>query len=1052
MLTLLPLFFPLLHSFNIDTQSVYVLKAAGESAFGYSVALHKGSSVNYLLVGAPSAQTQQDGVTTGGAVFKCELGAEIGDPPDTVECNEQITFFDDTGDLYYNPTTKDERYEALGGYYPKENKTSQWMGVDVSSSDDYVVACAHRYENKYYGTNLYDDPPRQIIGKCVTVSQDLDEQVATFKPCEGRDSGYTKYGSCQAGTSIALQHDDLLIGAPGKYEWSGGAFLFSPSDPMAVYGIETLELKNLDNVDVFEPATGHSATICDMNGDGQSDYIFGGPRGNLYKGEVFIFNKNDDEKLELVGDYHFPLWHDLQGDQIGSYYGHSLACGDFNGDGFDDLVIGAPWYTDYSEGGIPADTGRVYIYTANHDFLPEELNVLELDGEEAGAAFGFALELAGDTNKDGYMDLFIGSPFANDGEGAVFLYLGSYSGIHSAYTQRITPSNLNILDNIQRFGWSLSGGKDMDGNGYPDVLVGSYKSGHSVFLRTMKIMDVTPSLKFTKDTIEPKENDVTVPGSELQVPGTYLMVCFAYTGEASEEGSAKIQYKVNLDTDKNEFSARLYFNYTNPSRSYQSNMVLNLADQTLHCTSKIPVYYKASTLDVRPVMVDIEADLAEVGTFKERAVLNQETIKDTTGRISIASKCPADTGVCLVDNKLEFLQVEFKESSLYDDVVIDYVPRVTVPVRVTNTGPHYSYGTVLNISLPQQLVYAGIKDGAQGVKCEAVGTEDVLADNYLICRLPDPIEPGLILLFRVEFSLRDIKEPTSLMISGGLLVGRPSEEQEDADNTASLSIPVRKLAELAIRGGATQRKLPFNNKYTIVDVYTESRGPSVHHNYEVTLEEDAINEGVDNITINIYWPHKFPNQAWLLPLISLTTPPDFNDSSYCTYPNQTEEDSYWFPPEPDVNIGSVSCVENRTNCLKISCNIERIRRGSAFYGNLAGFKIRLLARVHERSMYGFEGLNITSLAEIESIEEGLLLPKLRSATAQTELYASKSKSRNLIWIIIGSALAGLLLLLIMTLLLCKYSTFFKRNKAMFANRTSFKKIETHVAEKSEALF
>ena len=44
------------------------------------------------------------------------------------------------------------------------------------------------------------------------VSQDLSEQIASFTPCEGRDSGYTKYGSCQAGTSIALDGDDLLIG------------------------------------------------------------------------------------------------------------------------------------------------------------------------------------------------------------------------------------------------------------------------------------------------------------------------------------------------------------------------------------------------------------------------------------------------------------------------------------------------------------------------------------------------------------------------------------------------------------------------------------------------------------------------------------------------------------------------------------------------------------------------------------------------------------------------------------------------------------------------
>jgi len=403
---------------------------------------------------------------------------------------------------------------------------------------------------------------------------------------------------------------------------------------------------------------------------------------------------------------------------------------------------------------------------------------------------------------------------------------------------------------------------------------------------------------------------------------------------------------------------------------------------------------------------------------------------------------------------LELLAVEFKESDLYDKVVIDYVPRITLPVRVTNQGPHYSYGTVLNLTLPSEMIYAGMKDGGQGVKCEPVGT--LLVEKFLLCRLPDAIEPSLVLEFRVEFSLHNIKEPTSLYISGGLIVQRPSVEQGHGDNKASLSIPVRKLAELTIRGGATQRRLPFNNKYTVVNDYTgESSGPSVHHNYEVTLDEEAINEDVDNITINIYWPHKFPNQAWLLPLISIVTPAEFNDSALCSHPDLAtlmEEDDYWFPPEVDMDLGSVSCAANRTNCLKITCVIERIRRGSAFTGTITGFKIRLLAKVHERSLYGFTELNITSLAEVESVEEGLLLPKLRSATAITELYVSKSKSRNLIWIIIGAALGGLLLLLIMVLLLCRYSTFFKRNKDMFVNRTSFKKIETHTAEKTDALF
>ena len=41
----------------------------------------------------------------------------------------------------------------------------------------------------------------------------------------------------------------------------------------------------------------------------------------------------------------------------------------------------------------------------------------------------------------------------------------------------------------------------------------------------------------------------------------------------------------------------------------------------------------------------------------------------------------------------------------------------------------------------------------------------------------------------------------------------------------------------------------------------ELTGPSVNHIYEVVLDEEAINEDVDNITLNIYWPHRFPNDV-----------------------------------------------------------------------------------------------------------------------------------------------------------------------------------------------
>ena len=86
-------------------------------------------------------------------------------------------------------------------------------------------------------------------------------------------------------------------------------------------------------------------------------------------------------------------------------------------------------------------------------------------------------------------DIAIGAPYENYGEGAVYIYFGSETGIVQPYVQKITPSDLPAeLPMLSRpvnhtFGYSLSGGLDLDGNGYPELLVGAFETDSIIAFR-----------------------------------------------------------------------------------------------------------------------------------------------------------------------------------------------------------------------------------------------------------------------------------------------------------------------------------------------------------------------------------------------------------------------------------------------------------------------------------------------------------------------------------------------------------------------------------------
>lgn len=149
----------------------------------------------------------------------------------------------------------------------------------------------------------------------------------------------------------------------------------------------------------------------------------------------------------------------LTGNVASQRFGNAIAdCGDLNGDGNDDILVGAHLTN--------SNTGRVYIYFGG--VIMNSAVDLILNGEASNNYFGISVAGAGDVNSDGFQDVIVGAYGYSSNTGRAYIYFGGYSMDNIADVILTGPSTLS-------FGYSVSSAGDINGDGYSDVIV----SGHT---------------------------------------------------------------------------------------------------------------------------------------------------------------------------------------------------------------------------------------------------------------------------------------------------------------------------------------------------------------------------------------------------------------------------------------------------------------------------------------------------------------------------------------------------------------------------------------------
>jgi len=241
-------------------------------------------------------------------------------------------------------------------------------------------------------------------------------------------------------------------------------------------------------------ASGSSVSSAgDVNGDGIDDMIIGAngadPNGNYSAGQSYVvFGSNSGfgaglDLSTLNGSNGFAINGIAGGDLSGSSVS---SAGDVNGDGFDDLIIGAIWAR---PNGIRS-AGQSYVVFGSNSGFGAGLDLSTLDGSNGFAINGIgaydfsgsSVSSAGDVNGDGFDDLIIGAngadPNGTSNAGQSYVVFGSNSGFGAS----VNPSTLNgsngfAINGIaagDRSGGSVSSAGDVNGDGIDDLIIGAF--------------------------------------------------------------------------------------------------------------------------------------------------------------------------------------------------------------------------------------------------------------------------------------------------------------------------------------------------------------------------------------------------------------------------------------------------------------------------------------------------------------------------------------------------------------------------------------------------
>ncbi|XP_053821108.1 integrin alpha-3 isoform X1 [Vidua macroura] len=986
-------------AFNLDRTFPVLKEGPAGALFGFSVALHRETERrerSLLLVGAPQDAEPVNGTRTG-AVYACPLSAT------TRDCQRLAI------------ELKDEPDKAI--------IEDMWLGVTVASQRQppgRVLACAHRYTRVLWSGA---EAQRRMVGRCYVRGNDLrldlgDEWQTYHNEMCNANTDTDETGMCQMGTSAGFGANIIYFGAPGAYNWQGTDYMLQRDS----WDLHDFSYPNKRNGNTY---IGYTAEVGSAVLQQDAVTVVTGAPRYRHTGAVLLLSRGARQTLNrsLL----------LPGPQVGSYFGSALALADLNNDGWQDLVVGAPYYFERKQ----EVGGAVFVYM-NEAGGFQQLPSLVLTGPSY-SGFGFALASVGDINQDGFQDIAVGAPF--EGPGKVYIYHSSAEGLRDRPRQVISGSDLGPTK-IKTFGYSLSGGLDMDGNSYPDLLVGSL-SERIVLLRARPVINILDkTFTVTPSKVDPAQ---CTPKSCMTVT-----LCFSYNQSAGDPNySERITLQYTLEADKDRHPPRVRF-----SGSQSATYTGDFSMPDTRCQSQELLLLDNVRDKLHPIVLSMNYSLLErprtfqLGPHSLDAfpVLNQDQSHENETKIDFQKECGSDNQ-CYSNLQLQSGFVTEQNQPLprvNGTQVLQYsrdVRKLHLSINITNvpTAPwngEDAHEALLNVTVPPSLLPSSVRPSGACTFGDTV-----------LCELGNPFKRNqraeLTITFEAIGIMLDTRE-----VAVWLDLSTQSTQEDLQPVLAKLLVDYSIQSSLSIASSHIQSYFSGTVVGESAMKQEQDVGSPLTFDFQVTTKGESLGT-LGTILLGFEWPYEIPNGKWLLYPTEILV----NGNDTCHPPGgvinplnltllqdqapsrRRRELEPPEPGEPPVTLATgrrprseaaLSCSAGTARCVWFECPLLHTQLPSSF-----SLRARVWNSTFIEEFRDFDRVKVTGTATL-FLRSQVPTITMRNHTVRFSVdvdseLQEEQPAEIALWLVLVSVAAGLLLLGLIILLLWKCD-FFQRTR------------------------